>query len=113
MPSAPHNRRTASSAVALRRIAELARLRGWRHHHGTASPGALVGLYNPGFPTEVLVRGGTLLFLTMGDPRGQLANAERWWLEDLNAVSRIEAHIIDRRDLSRVVALLGEEPDHR
>lgn len=104
--------RNPPPAAILRNIAELARLYGWRHHHGTPSPGALAGLYSPGFPTEVLARSDRLLFLVLGTSNGgPLGPAEQAWVDALSGASHVEVHVLDRRkSVSQIAAILCAEP---
>ena len=82
-------------------VIEMARLLGWRVHHGR--PGRTVkGWRTPiqgdmGFPDLVLVRGGRLLFVELKTERGRLSEGQKDWLQALGGcVGR--AHLWRPRD---------------
>ena len=88
-----------------RQIAELARSCGWRHHHPRA-PGRTADGYVDGFPTEVLLRGGTLVLATLSSPRGKLSAPELAWIEELGRVSAVEPFLVDETTLPELARKL-------
>jgi hypothetical protein len=84
-----------------RYIAALAQLWGWRHHR-TPAPSLTPEGYADGFPGEVLLRGGRLLFVTIAAPGGVLIPPAAAWAGGLEAASNIEALVLRREDLHPV-----------
>ena len=78
---------------------------GWRHHHASRE-GITPDGYADGFPTEVLLRDGTLVFLPIAGARGALTPAQTHWVEDLRAVRNVDVHIADRGAPDAIVRAL-------
>lgn len=100
------SQRSASHSEVERLIGDLALTFGWRHHHARC-PGLTRGGYADGFPADVLVRDGRLLFVAIAGRRGQLIEPTRHWLEELAAVEVIDALEVNRGDLQSLWAALG------
>lgn len=81
-----------------RYISELAELCDWRHHR--AAPSALTAAgYADGFPSDVLVREGRLIFITIAAPGGLLIPPASAWARELEAVWAVEMLVLGRSDL--------------
>lgn len=80
------------------RISDLARAAGWRHHRASRQ-GVTPAGYADGFPADVLLRDGTLIFVSISSGVGRLARAESDWLEALRRVDRVESLSIEVNDL--------------
>jgi hypothetical protein len=97
------SRRTPRREVE-RHIADLARAYGWRHHRARC-PGLTAEGYADGFPLDVLLRDGRLLFVAI---RGAtLSRPQTAWLEELVSVTAIDVLVVDTADpapLARALA---------
>jgi hypothetical protein len=80
-----------------RYIAELAELWGWRHHR--TCPSLTLAGYADGFPGDVLLREGKLIFLVIATPRGSLTPPIAAWAKELEQVVAVEIFVIQRDDL--------------
>lgn len=95
-----------SRAEIARRVDELARLYGWLHHHHEPRE---VARYVDGFPTEILVRDGHLVFLTVGvGAGGRVGPTERRWLDALTRAAKIDALLVQPGNFAPVTRLLTE-----
>jgi hypothetical protein len=88
-----------------RRIADAAELFGWLHHHGRA-PGLSRDGFLDGFPGEVLVRDGRLIFATLAFRTRQLTAPEARWIEALREVDYVEVYVFDPQHPDDVNAAL-------
>lgn len=85
-----------------RHIGDLAEVFGWLRHSGHGS-GLMRDGRPDGFPPEALLRAGRLVFLFMGETQ---TPRQRDWLEALNDVVAVEAHVCPVNELSMVTQLL-------
>jgi hypothetical protein len=104
--------RRASRAELERRVRDLAETFGWRHHR-TRHPGLTRLGYPDGFPSDTLVRGGRLIFVSIAGAGGTLTPAESRWVEELRQVRSVEAHALDRDDAGSVARLLAARETQR
>jgi hypothetical protein len=81
-----------------RHIAELAVAFGWRHHRTRCSGLTREG-FADGFPHDVLIRDGHLLFVFIARPSGALKGPEAAWAVDLEAITSAEVLIAGRDGL--------------
>lgn len=102
----PTGRRPAPRSEVERWVANRAQLWGWRHHHFPRS-GVPIGEYPDGFPSEVLLRDGRLLFVTISAKHGGITPLEQAWINDLTAAEiTVETLIVRRDDLPPLTAAL-------
>lgn len=102
--------RTATRSDVDRHISELALASGWRHHRARCVGRTRDG-YADGFPLDVLVRAGRLVFIVAGS----LTPAEHAWATELADVTTVEVFTVDRADLGPLGRMLAsaDEPNHR
>jgi hypothetical protein len=81
-----------------RHISDLALAFGWHHHHARYAGRTRDG-YADGFPSDVLLRGGRLVLITVAGTNGVLSDPELGWAEALSATPTVEMLIVDRGDL--------------
>jgi hypothetical protein len=93
-----HSRKPRSRSEIISYVVDLAGLYGWRHHH--ASPGLTAADYSDGFPSEVLLREGRLVMVTISGLGGALTRPEEVWIKELGAARAIEVLVVPRDDLS-------------
>jgi len=62
-----------------------------------------------GFPDLVIVAGTTLYLLELKTTRGQVTAAQQRWIDQLQAVTRIEARVVRPHDLEAIEAWLQGE----
>jgi hypothetical protein len=99
-------RRPPTRPEVERYIRDLAELHGWRHHHARFA-GLTRDGYADGFPPEVLLRDGRLLFITIAGAGGALAMPEMRWTQELDAARIVEMHLVQRGDLSSLARALA------
>lgn len=80
-----------------RYISELAELWDWRHHKARQShtPAG----YADGFPADVVLRQGRLIFITVAAPSRVLIPPAAAWIRELESVVAVEVLVIQRNDL--------------
>jgi hypothetical protein len=96
--------RRPSRAELERHIGDLAEAFGWRHHRARC-PGLTRDGYLDGFPRDVLVRDGRLVFIAIRGA-GALSRPEAAWAAELAPVETVEMHVIERGDLPSVARML-------
>jgi len=82
-------------------VRDVARGFGWRRYHTWLSK------HSPaGFPDEVLVRSGRLIFAELKSERGKLSDEQEAWLEELRAVPGVEVYLWRPADMDAIAAAL-------
>jgi hypothetical protein len=82
-------------------VRDLATLLGWRRYHTWLSK------HSPaGFPDEVLVRRGRLVFAELKSEKAKLKPEQQAWLNDLRLVPGIEVYIWRPSDMQAIAELL-------
>ena len=82
-------------------VRDVARMLGWRRYHTWLSK------HSPaGFPDEVLVRRGRLVFAELKSASGKLSDEQRAWLEDLRAVPGLEVYVWRPKDMEAIAEVL-------
>ena len=82
-------------------VRDVARLHGWRRFHTWLSK------HSPaGFPDEVLVRSGRLIFAELKSERGKLSDEQEAWLEELRAVPGVEVFVWRPADMDEIATVL-------
>jgi hypothetical protein len=82
-------------------VDRVAALFGWRRYHTWLSTHSAAG-----FPDEVLVRGGRLIFAELKSDGGKLRPEQEAWLADLEAVPGVEVHVWRPADLDAIAKAL-------
>lgn len=82
-------------------VVDLARMFSWRRYHTWRSINSPAG-----FPDEVLVRRGRLVFAELKSANGKVSPLQQEWLDDLAAVERIETHLWRPDDLQTIAEIL-------
>ena len=90
---------TSSRRDLERHLCELADQQRWCRHDHSGRTGAG---YADGFPHEVLVRDGRLLFVFLLSPSGGLIPPERRWLTELAGVQTVESLVFRAGDFQAV-----------
>ena len=98
--------RKPSRAELERYVADLALAYGWRCHH-TRCPGLTHDGYADGFPPDVLLRDGRLVFVVASP----LTLPEAAWARELAAVTTVEMHVIQHGDLGPLARALGPQAE--
>lgn len=94
--------RTSTRAEIARHISDVAAAFGWRHHHSRCT-GVTRDGYADGFPPDVLLRDGRLVFVAVCGRNGLLTAPQADWAAELDAVSTVEVLMV-RRDGLRALA---------
>jgi len=84
-------------------VRDTAKLFGWRRYH------TWLAKHSPaGFPDEVLVRRGRLIFAELKSDKGKLSAEQEAWLEDLRrvAIARVEVYVWRPSDMARIAEIL-------
>jgi hypothetical protein len=82
-------------------VRDVAQACGWRRYHTWLSK------HSPaGFPDEVLVRGGRLVFAELKSAKGKLSADQEAWLEELRAVPGIEIYVWRPEDMDEIARVL-------
>lgn len=89
-------------------IADLAGLFGWRHHHSTPS-----AIDPDGFPSELLLRDGRLVLVTIAGSRAGVSRPEAVWISELRATRTVEALVVQRDDLCDLTRTLRRGDDEQ
>jgi hypothetical protein len=105
-------RRPPTRPEVERHIRDLAELHGWRHHHARFA-GLTRDGYADGFPPDVALRDGRLLFIAICGARGALTMPEMRWAQELEAVQAFEMHVVQRGDLSSLSRSLAAPSEAR
>jgi VRR-NUC domain len=82
-------------------VRDVARAFGWRRYHTWLSK------HSPaGFPDEVLVRSGRLIFAELKSERGKLSDEQAAWLEELRAVPGLEVFVWRPEHMDEIATVL-------
>jgi hypothetical protein len=82
-------------------VRDVARAFGWRRYHTWLSK------HSPaGFPDEVLVRSGRLIFAELKSERGRLSDEQEAWLEQLRAVPGVEVYLWRPAEMDEIATVL-------
>ena len=82
-------------------VRDVARVLGWRRYHTWLSK------HSPaGFPDEVLVRSGRLIFAELKSERGKLSDEQEAWLEELRGVPAVEVFVWRPADMDAIAEVL-------
>jgi hypothetical protein len=82
-------------------VRDVARAFGWRRYHTWLSK------HSPaGFPDEVLVRSGRLIFAELKSERGKLSDEQAAWLEELRAVPGVDVYLWRPADMDAIATVL-------
>ena len=82
-------------------VRDVARAFGWRRYHTWLSK------HSPaGFPDEVLVRSGRLIFAELKSECGKASDEQEAWLEELRAVPGVEVYLWRPADMDAIASVL-------
>ena len=85
----------------LRAVCDYATLRRWRQYHTFDSRRSVYG-----FPDLILIRDGVCVALELKSEKGKTTEAQRDWVDELDAVAGITARIVRPSDWDEIVSLL-------
>ena len=100
---------TPSRSELQQHIAQAAELFGW-HLHRSRRPALAADGYPDGFPNEVLIRDGRLVFIALASRSGRLSRRETRWLDELGSARSVETHVFRPQELAQVSAALRPRP---
>jgi VRR-NUC domain len=82
-------------------VRDVARAFGWRRYHTWISKHSAAG-----FPDEVLVRGGRLIFAELKRDKGKLSVEQEAWLEDLRGVPGVDVYVWRPSQMDEIAQVL-------